>query len=47
MNYGYQEIMGVPQDMEPWGLRVELPLPSEYGTYALVDIAPADIETHH
>lgn len=35
------------EEMEPWGMRINLPSQNEYGTYRLIDMAQADIEQHH
>lgn len=47
INYGYRELFGIPPEMAAWGMSLQLPYPSEFGGYALVEVEPADIELHH
>lgn len=47
IDYGYEAVKEIPEAMEPWGLKLQLPTPSEYGKYALIEVDQADIELHH
>lgn len=47
MNYGYEALRGIPEPMWPWALSLELPFPSEFGEYVLIEVDQADIELHH
>lgn len=37
----------IPEKMQPWRMRLELPIPSEFGWYELVEVDQAGIEQHH
>jgi hypothetical protein len=47
IEYGYEALMGIPEPMQPWNLRLELPFPSGFGEYVLIEVDQADIELHH
>jgi len=47
IDYGYESLKGIPEAMQPWNLKLELPFPSEFGEYALIEVDQADIELHH
>lgn len=39
--------MAIPDEMDPWGLSLDLATPTVFGQFALVGCEPADIEGHH
>lgn len=47
MNYGFEELKRIPDEMDPWGMRLEWSFPSEFGEYVLIEVDQADIELHH
>ena len=47
IDYGYEPLRGIPEAMQPWNLKLELPYPSEFGEYVLIEVDQADIELHH
>jgi hypothetical protein len=47
IEYGYESLKRVPEAMQPWNLSIELPFPSEFGEYVLIEVDQADIELHH
>lgn len=42
-----EQLLGIPERMYKWNLNLELPYPSMYGEYGVVDIQPASVEQHH
>lgn len=47
IDYDYEALAGIPDNMTPWGMRLELPFPSRFGEYVLIEAEQADIELHH
>lgn len=47
INYGFDALTRIPDQMQPWGIYLDQPYPGEFGEYALIEVAPADIEQHH
>jgi len=47
IDYGYEALMGIPDEMGPWNMTFNAPYPSDYGEYVLVECEQADIELHH
>jgi hypothetical protein len=45
--YGYSDLFAVPEAMTRWNLRINNPVPSRYGYFAVVKIEQATIEMHH
>lgn len=43
----YNQLFGIPAPMEPWGMRLNNPIPSEHGAYVLVGCEQAGRELHH
>lgn len=47
IDYGIDPLTYIPPEMNPWGLQLVTPEPSEFGAYVLIGIEQASIETHH
>lgn len=45
--YEYPALMAVPDAMAPWNMRLDNPIPSEFGYFSIVKVEQASIETHH
>lgn len=45
--YGHYDLMAIPDEMGPWNLRLDNPIPSGYGYFSVVKIEQSSIELHH
>ena len=45
--YDYEALTSIPPAMGPWNLRLDRPIPSDFGEYVLVGCEQAGIELHH
>ena len=43
----YEPLFGIPDEMDDWHMRLDLPTPSQFGEYVVVAIEPSPIEQHH
>lgn len=43
----YEKLWNIPDPMHPWQMRLNVPMASDFGEYALVDCQQAGIEQHH